>query len=175
MAAAREPTDSAAPGTPAAFQRAVALLRGAAPRPEVRLAEIPAPGRLAPFAFALTGEVVSGDEELANGRLVLLHDPAGHEAWEGAFRLVTLVRATVDGEMAADPLLAGVGWSWLRDALADHGAGYAAAAGTVTRASSESFGDLAGSGAMAEVELRASWTPTGDEFDVHLTAWVDVL
>ena len=99
MAAAREPTDSAALGTPAAFQRAVALLRGAAPRPEVRLAEIPAPGRLAPFAFALTGEVVSGDEELANGRLVLLHDPAGHEAWEGAFRLVTLVRATVDGEM----------------------------------------------------------------------------
>ncbi|MEV6784924.1 DUF3000 family protein, partial [Streptomyces sp. NPDC051098] len=36
-----------------------------------------------------------GEDDLADGRLVLLHDPAGHDAWQGTFRMVTLVRAGV--------------------------------------------------------------------------------
>ena len=63
--------------------------------------------------------------ELATGRLVLLHDPAGHEAWQGTFRVVTYVRAELEPEMASDPLLPGVGWAWLTEALDGHGAGFA--------------------------------------------------
>ncbi|GAB3956502.1 hypothetical protein GCM10027614_68920 [Micromonospora vulcania] len=33
------------------------------------------------------------DDEVANGRLILLHDPVGHEAWQGTLRLVTYVTA----------------------------------------------------------------------------------
>ena len=46
-----------APSTvpPEAFTRAVAGLRDARPRPEIVLEEVPAPQRLAPFAYALSG------------------------------------------------------------------------------------------------------------------------
>ncbi|WP_217617414.1 DUF3000 family protein, partial [Cellulomonas sp. GbtcB1] len=75
---------------------------------------------------ALVAEVRSGRrdpdaEELASGRFVVLHDPAGQEAWGGAFRLATLVRATLEPEVGQGPLLAEVAWSWFSDALASAG------------------------------------------------------
>ena len=97
--------------------------------------------------------------EVGSGRLVLLHDPAGNAAWQGTFRCVTFARADVDPEMVTDPLLASVGWSWLIDALASHGAEYSAPSGTVTSVSSESFGGMADEPPRAEIEVRASWTP----------------
>ena len=45
-------------------------------RPELQWQEAPAPTRVAPYSLAITADVVVGDEELATGRLVLLHDPA---------------------------------------------------------------------------------------------------
>ena len=101
----------------------------------------------------------------AAGRLVLLHDPAGNAAWQGTFRCVTFARAEVDPEMVSDPLLAQVGWSWLIDALASHGAEFVAPSGTVTSVSSESFGGMADEDPSAEVEVRASWTPVLDRRD----------
>ncbi len=162
-------------GFPETFVRAVESLRRARPRPEVQLAEIAAPGRLAPFSFATTAEVLRGAEELASGRLVLLHDPAGQETWDGTLRIVTYVTAGLDAEMAGDPLLAGVGWSWLIDALALHGARHTAAGGTVTQTTSTRFGDLAGPPDSADVELRASWTPLDSDLTSHLLAWCDLL
>ena len=44
-------------------------------------------------------------EEVANGRLILLHDPAGHDAWSGTLRLVTYVTADLEPELASDPML----------------------------------------------------------------------
>src|SRR3712207_6018190 len=102
---------------PAAFTRAVAGLRDTEIRPEIRVEEIPAPKRLAPFAFALSATVSRGDEEVATGRLILLHDPAGHDAWEGDLRLVSYVTADLEPDLAGDPLLPTVGWTWLTDAL----------------------------------------------------------
>jgi hypothetical protein len=163
---------------PEEFSLALASLRAAAPRPEVVLEETPAPQRLAPHAVALTADVFAPgepDTELGTGRLVLLHDPAGHEAWAGTFRLVTYVRAELDQEMAADPLLPGVGWAWLTEALDGHGAAFTAASGTVTRVASESFGAIAGEPGSAQIEIRASWTPLDDEFGAHLLAWCDLL
>ena len=117
-------------------RRRSASLRGARLRPEVRLVEVPAPQRIAPYAVALTAEVVgtAGDEEeLASGRFVLLHDPSAPEPWDGVWRAVTFARAELEPEVASDPMLGAVGWSWLVDALESHRVPYTAEAGTVTR------------------------------------------
>jgi Protein of unknown function (DUF3000) len=172
MRAGSKPT----PPAPAAFTEAVTSLRETRVRPEVRLSEVPAPGRLAPYSFALGAEVaVASGVELASGRLVLLFDPAGHEAWDGVMRLVAYVRAEVEHEIATDPFLGGVGWSWLLDALDAAGATRTAAGGTVTRAASESFGTMAGQRSSAEVEVRASWTPLEADLSAHLVAWCELL
>ena len=56
------------------------------------------------------------EDEVATGRLVLLHDPDGQDAWNGTLRVVTYVAAELEPEMAGDPMLAAVGWSWPRSA-----------------------------------------------------------
>jgi hypothetical protein len=161
------------------FALAVRGLRSARPRPEITLEEVNPPARLAPYAFALsatvTGDDQDDDDEVANGRLILLHDPAGHEAWEGTLRLVTYVTAELDAEMAGDPFLPEVGWSWLSDALDHSGAQYKAAAGTVTQTLSTRFGDLSGTLPTADIEIRASWTPVDLDLEAHLDAWCALL
>ena len=152
-------------------------------RPEVTLREVPAPRRSAPWSVALPGEVAaarSDDPELASGRFIVLYDPAGQEAWEGRFRVVTLVRATLEPEMAAEDVLAEVGWSWREAALPGTGGVGRAEGGGVTRVLSQSFGALAGKHNDVELEMRASWTPvapgpgTADLGD-HLAAWAQLL
>lgn len=157
---------------PASFLTAVATLRQARLRAEVSVEETPAPKRMAPYAFALTADVV---DDAATGRLVLLHDPGGQEAWHGEFRLVTFVRAALEPDIAADPLLLGVGWAWLTEALTGRDAPYTAASGTVTRVASESFGGMAGEPPSADIEIRASWTPLELDLAPHALAWGDVL
>ncbi|GAA4867805.1 DUF3000 domain-containing protein [Kitasatospora terrestris] len=160
---------------PIEFREAVEALGSARLRPELVIAPAPAPRRLAPYAFALSATVEVDGEELADGTLVLLHDPAGQEPWRGDFRVVTMARAELEPEMAGDPVLSEVGWAWLLDALQAHGAGYAEPSGTVTRCHSQSFGALAERGASTEIELRASWTPSDGRFERHLAAWGDLL
>ena len=160
---------------PEAFTRAVEGLRAAAPREEILLEEIPAPQRLAPYSFAVSATVLRSGEEVASGRLILLHDPAGHEAWRGDLRLVTLVTAELEPDMAGDPLLPAVGWSWLTESLDHRGAGHTAVGGTVTQTTSTRFGDLHGPSSNTQLELRGSWTATEDDLSGHLRAFVDLL
>lgn len=168
---------------PEDFRVAVAQLRAARLRPEVCCEEMPAPQRIAPFASALSADVTLDGVEVGTGRIVLLHDPAGNDAWEGTFRCVAYVRAEIDPEMANDPMLAEVGWSWLVEALAAHDATYGAPSGTVTKVASESFGTMADEEPSAQLELRASWTPLPDPavagvgFDLgpHVEAWGELL
>lgn len=166
---------------PFAFRNAVEGLRAARVRPEVRIEEVTAPRRLAAYAYALQATVLADGEELADGRLVLLHEPGGQEAWHGEFRVVTLTRAELEPEMAADPLLPEVSWSWLTGALAGRGAGYDEPSGTVSRASSHYFGGLADRADDTQIEIRASWTPrdrpdgAGPDVAAHLAAWCDLL
>jgi len=166
-----------APSTavPSIFADAVRGLRSAIPRAEIEIEEITAPRNLAPYAFAISATVVRDDEEVADGRLILLHNPAGHEAWEGTLRLVTFVTAGLDAEMAGDPFLPEVGWSWLTDALDVNDAHYKAAAGTVTQTLSTKFGDLSGQPTSAEIEIRASWTPVDRGLEPHHRAWCALL
>jgi hypothetical protein len=166
---------------PFRFRQAVEALRSARVRPEIRIEEVAAPRRLAPYAFALEATVLSDGEESADGRLVLLHEPEGQEAWHGVFRLVTLARAELEPEMAGDPLLPEVSWSWLTGALAARGASYHEPSGTVSRASSHYFGGLGERADDTQMEIRASWTPVdrpggaGPDMAAHLAAWCDLL
>jgi hypothetical protein len=160
---------------PALFTQAVASLRSVRMRPEIELEEAPAPQRLAPFAHAVNASVVRDDDEIAAGRLILLHDPAGHEAWQGTLRLVTYVNATLEPEMGTDPLLPAVGWSWLTDALTEQGARATAIGGTVTQTFSTRFGVLAGPLPDAEIEFRASWTALDADLDRHQLAWTTLI
>jgi hypothetical protein len=162
---------------PAEFVRALESLAARRLRAEVRLTEIPAPARIAPYAVALSAEVSSPEDALVeaeptSGRFVVLHDPAGQEAWNGVFRVVTLIRAALDPEVGIDPLLCEAAWTWVEDALSE--TPHHALGGTVTRVVSQSFGELAERPGEVEVEIRGSWTPDGDLGD-HLAAWATVL
>ena len=166
-------TVAGAPGSDAVRR---ALRAFTAPTP-VMLDEGAAPARLAPFAVRLDLEVPANaldyprlaraaapadeddtEEPLATGRFVLLHDPRCPVEWEGVFRIVAFLRASVDASMAADPTLTLVAWDWLVEQLEHHHAGAIAAAGTVTRTASQSFGRLEQRPALDTVEIRASWT-----------------
>jgi hypothetical protein len=183
---------------PADFLFALGTLRQARCRSELRLDEIPAPSRLAPFAVALGAEVIvpghagsgsvhgpaatgfepaagSDDVELATGRFILLHDPDGSAVWDGQFRIVTYIRAQLEPEMGNDEMLGSVAWTWLVEALEDHQAPYRSAGGTATRVLSESFGTLSDRPDSIDVELRASWTPAGPDITTHLEAWSDMV
>ncbi|MBP2386556.1 DUF3000 domain-containing protein [Paeniglutamicibacter kerguelensis] len=179
---------------PPAFLEALAAVRRTSCRSELRLEEIPAPARLAPYALALAADVhervprsalgagktgsdpqsVHG-EELATGRFILLHDPAGSALWDGSFRIVTYIRARIESEMGNDAMLGSVAWTWLVDALTESGAKYRQAGGTATRVLSESYGTLAERNDTIDIELRASWTPGDENISAHLEAWAEMV
>lgn len=202
---------------PRAFRRALVSVREALVRPEVEVSALTAPSRMAPWAAALAAAVSSDAEpgrpwrsgrvdraaggrerepgedrhdDLASGRFVLLHDPAGPPAWGGTFRVIVYLRALLEADLVHDPLVAEVAWSWLVDALDAGSAHPLALGGTVTRVCSQSFGELAdpgdgpgaqpGADAMAEdltaeVELRASWTPPAGAVGASVSAWAEVV
>jgi hypothetical protein len=154
----------------------VQSLSSTAVRHEVRVEPLRPPQRLAPFSYAVSAEIIDASgKDLATGRLVLLHDPDGHEAWDGVLRLVAYASAELDDEMGVDPMLPAVGWSWLTDSLDDREAAYRAAGGTVTQTTSTRFGDLHGPRTTVSIELRASWTADTADLAPHLLAFVDLL
>src|SRR6266851_717938 len=184
-----------APGSPAeaTFAAAAAAFmagRDARVQRNLKFEDVPAPKRLAPYATAIAATVQQDDADVAWGRLVLLYDPDGQQGWDGVFRLVAYIRAEVEPEIAADPLLGEVGWSWLSEALDAHVPGYAAPSGTVTRVITEGFGGKRDELPLTGFELRASWSPVGPEeqhgspgtsdldtldLSAHIAAWCDCM
>ncbi len=152
---------SAAEETFAAAAAAFMAGRDAQVRRDLQFEDVSAPKRLAPYATAIAATVQRDDADVAWGRLVLLYDPDGQQGWDGFFRLVAYIRAEVDPEIAADPLLGEVGWSWLSEALDAHVPGYAVPSGTVTRVITEGFGAKRDELPLTGFELRASWSPAG--------------
>ena len=182
--------DSPAEATFAAAVAAFMAGREALRRRDLLFEDVPAPKRLAPYATAMAATVRRDEADVAWGRLVLLYDPDGQQGWGGVFRLVAYVRADVEPEMAADPLLGEVGWSWLSEALDARVPGYAVPSGTVTRVITEGFGAKQDEVPLTGFELRASWSPAGpdnqpgfadhgdlDALDLsaHIAAWCDCL
>jgi hypothetical protein len=175
------------------------------------------PRKLAPYAAAI-GAVVhepvpghqaggsarpavpdDADTEIGWGSFVLLYDPAGQSGWAGPFRVIAYIRAELDPEIAADPLIGQVGWSWLTEALDTRTNGYRRVSGTVTRVVTEGFGAKQDQPVTTEFELRASWSPAApaaagpvtrpgtaqpgttrpdgapQDLDGHIAAWCDAL
>lgn len=202
----------------ATFQSAVTALEAGMDqqrrvRPELAFESQPPPRRLAPFAAAF-GAAVYGpdpghgaagdtrpgagddaDSETGWGSFVLLYDPAGQAGWAGPFRVVAYVRTDLEPEIAADPLIGQVGWTWLTEALDARTAGYRQISGTVTRVVTEGFGAKQAEPVVTGFELRASWSPAGPgsapsasgaaaagpsapapgDLDGHVAAWCDAL
>jgi hypothetical protein len=170
---------SGAPPDPPEFAAAVRAMGEARLRPEVLCEPMPAPQRIAPYAAALSADVTVDGQDLCTGRIILLHDPAGNDSWDGTFRCVAYARAEIEIEAITEPELAEVGWSWLTEALTAHGASYAAASGTVTRVATDSFGAMSDDSGSAQIEIRASWTPqlVDGRLDIqgHVEAWGQLL
>lgn len=168
---------------PAEFQAAVAAMSAATVRPEIELGPIRPPQRLAPFSYAVGAEVKHPDAAVvpeqsdgdAFGRLILLHDPEGSEAWDGTMRLVAYIQADLDSTEAIDPLLPEVAWSWLVDALEARSEHVTALGGTVTATTSVRYGDISGPPRAHQLELRASWTATSPDLGTHVQAFCEVL
>jgi hypothetical protein len=154
-------SDSPAETTFAAAVAAFTAGRDAQAERDLVFEDVPAPKRLAPYATAIAATVQRDGTDVAWGRLVLLYDPDGQDGWDGVFRLVAYIRAEVEPEIAADPLLGEVGWSWLSEALDAHAPGYAVPSGTVTRVITEGFGAKRDELPLTGFELRASWSPAG--------------
>lgn len=164
------------------FRAAVSAMTAAPLRPEVEWREIPAPSRMAPSTWAATAEIVMEDEELASGRLVILHDPAGQESWDGTWRMVVLVQARLEPEFAVESMLGDVAWSWVTESLELHDASARELGCTATRVVSQSYGALADRPSTVDVEMRISWTPecgsTEDgcvDLAPHFAAWAAML
>ncbi|WIE73856.1 DUF3000 domain-containing protein [Curtobacterium sp. MCJR17_020] len=164
---------------PDAFARLRAFVSSGSSRSETTVTEIPSPTRIAPFSIALAADV-SGtahgvESDLGTGRFIALYDPEEPEGWGGAFRVVSFAQAPLEPEIGVDEFVADVTWSWLVDALETHGADYDHASGTATKIISRGYGDLAAQGDGAQLELRASWTPRGDDLTAHVQAWQDIV
>jgi hypothetical protein len=196
MSNAARPAERAETETAAAFRVAVAGLKAAMERqqqarPVLAFDSEPPPRKLAPYAAAVGATVheAAGPRrgpggpaqqadagEIGWGSFVLLYDPAGQDGWAGPFRVVVYLRADLEPEIAADPLIGQVGWSWLTEALDARTSGYLQASGTVTRVVTEGFGVKDGEPPATSFELRASWSPAGrDDLGGHLAAWSDAL
>ncbi|BBY88431.1 hypothetical protein MTOK_42130 [Mycolicibacterium tokaiense] len=170
-------------GEPAEFRAAVEAMSVATVRPEIELGPIRPPQRLAPYSYAVGAEVKHPEAAAvpetsdgdAFGRLILLHDPDGSEAWDGTMRLVAYIQADLDSSEAIDPLLPEVAWSWLVDALESRSEHVTALGGTVTATTSVRYGDISGPPRAHQLELRASWTATSPDLGTHVQAFCEVL
>ena len=168
---------------PVEFHDAVEAMNAATVRPEIEVGPIRPPQRLAPFSYALGAEVKHPELTVvpeqsdgdAFGRLILLHDPEGAEAWDGTMRLVAYIQADLDSNEAIDPLLPEVAWSWLVEALESRSEHVTALGGTVTATTSVRYGDISGPPRAHQLELRASWTATSPDLGVHVQAFCEVL
>ena len=168
---------------PVPFREAVAAMSGASVRPEIELGPIRPPQRLAPYSYALGAEVKRPELDIvpersdgdAFGRLILLYDPDGADAWDGTMRLVAYIQADLDSSEAVDPLLPEVAWSWLVEALEARAEHVTALGGTVTATTSVRYGDISGPPRAHQLELRASWTAITPDIGTHVEAFCEVL
>ncbi len=177
-------TAATPPPPPSTFTAACESLKRVELRNELTVRSIPSPTGVAPFSMALAANVLghaqsdshdSADSIHGSGRFILLYDPEEPESWGGAFRIVCFAQAPLENEIALDPFLADVTWSWLVDALASRDASYINASGTATRTLSTGFGELADQGDASQIELRASWSPLSVDMAGQVSAWGELL
>jgi len=165
--------------TTADFQLAVMSLRQATIREGVNITEIPSPDKIAQYSVALAANIgIDAHENRSDqgtGRFVLLNSDEPQDGWGGNYRIICFAKSPLETDIGQDEMITDVCWAWLEDALRSRSAGYAAEAGTITRIISQGYGSISGHSDHAELELRASWSPTDNNFSAHLEAWQDLL
>ena len=113
----------------AVFARTLSALRDVRLRSEVRLTEVPAPKRIAPYAAALTADVIDVDDRRGRAGDRPLRPAArpggARRRGTASGASSTFARAELEPELAGDPMLGAVGWSWLTDSLTNRDLGYA--------------------------------------------------
>ena len=170
-----EPQDGVAPE----FALALTSLQGLEVRPELEVTEIAAPDGLAAHAIAFNCDVKASEShtklDLGTGRLVLLWDQEPQESWGSRFRIIIFAKSPLETDIGSEDESTGISWLWLKDALEVLGASYSAEAGTTTRVISSGFGALANQSDHAELEMRASWSPSDTNIGPHILAWQNLI
>lgn len=166
-------------GVTAQFAVALQSIEAATTRAEVSLIEIEAPTGLATYSVAFSCDIKPTNEhqkiDLGTGRFVLLWDTEPQESWGSNFRIIIYAKSPLETDIGSEDSSTGITWSWLSDALDHLNAGYCAEAGTTTRVISRGFGALSAQSDHAELELRASWSPTDSNIGSHLEAWQNLI
>lgn len=147
-------------------------------RAEILLEQIAAPKGIAEEAIAISATVVHADHSDADrgvGRLVICKDSNYPEGWNSQFRIILYAKSPVEIDMGKDPLVDELPWNWLMDSLAASGSEFHSEAGTTTRILSTGHGSLTSQPQHAEIEIRASWAPEGDDFSTHVQAFQELL
>jgi len=160
----------------APFAAMLEPLRTLAGRKEIELTQIPSPKGIAPESVAISAEIVhetASDHGVS--RLVFCRDPEIPEGWNSEYRVIGYAKSPIELEMAKDDYTAALPWEWLKDALRNDRASFANEAGTTTTVISTGHGSLIGQPQYAELEIRASWTPTSMDLAPHVIAWTELL
>lgn len=145
-------------------------------RDEILLSQIPSPKGIAPEAIAISAEI--NHEQVADhgiSRLVFCRDPDQPEGWFSDLRIIGYAKSPIEIDMAKDDYSAALAWEWLKDGLLGAGAGFTQEAGTTTTVVSTGHGSLITQPQHGELEIRASWAPTGTDLTAHLLGWVELL
>ncbi len=171
-----EPQETAS----AEFRLALETLRNAKIRDELIVEEILAPPKLATHSIAFSASIAAPaikdvSTDLGTGRFVLLWEPEAQDGWSSRFRVICFAKSPLETNIGADESVSDVSWAWLTEALDNRRAAFSAAAGTATRIISSGYGSLAGQSDHAELEMRASWSPTTVMAASHLEAWQDLV
>ncbi len=145
-------------------------------RDEITLNQIPSPKGIAPEAIAISAEI-NHEQNSDHGisRLVFCRDPDQPEGWMSEFRIIGYAKSPIEIDMAKDDYSAALAWEWLKENLANAGAGFAQEAGTTTTVVSTGHGSLITQPQHGELEIRASWAPTTENLAAHLNGWVELL
>lgn len=160
------------------FRKRVADITNMPERDEIKLEQIAAPKGIAEEAVAISAEVIHADHSEVDrgiGRLVLCRDSNFPEGWNSEYRIILYAKSPVEIEMGKDPVVDELPWNWLMDSLMTKMASFHSEAGTTTRVLSTGHGSLTPQPQHAEIEIRASWAPEGEDFTAHVEAFQDLL
>lgn len=168
------------PEAPAAeFAAALLSLKQSAIREELEINQLAAPSDIATHAIAFSAELKSSTSEvsgkLGTGRFVLFWSPEPQENWTSNFRVVCFARSPLESDIGRESDGVDVTWDWLTSALTNSGAEHSALAGTTTRIISTGHGMMDQQSEHAEIEIRASWSPSGTDIRKHIEAWQNLV
>lgn len=161
------------------FAAALLSLKQCAIRDELEISQLAAPTGIADHSIAFSAELKSSTSEvsgkLGTGRFVLFWSPKPQENWTSNFRVVCFARSPYESDIGRENDGVDFTWDWLTESLTNSGAEHEALAGTTTRIISTGHGLMDQQSEHAEIEIRASWSPSSTEIRKHIEAWQNLV